>query len=84
MATYLRCATHQFCADFLSGKLRSAEDAREAAKKALLSSKPINRKNTAVRKARKRPPEEVRGISEQYKPSDHIVTVRMVTSTETC
>eukprot|EP00600_Ochromonadales_sp_CCMP1393_P015319 CAMPEP_0175033116 /NCGR_PEP_ID=MMETSP0005-20121125/21810_1 /TAXON_ID=420556 /ORGANISM="Ochromonas sp., Strain CCMP1393" /LENGTH=555 /DNA_ID=CAMNT_0016293677 /DNA_START=477 /DNA_END=2144 /DNA_ORIENTATION=- len=41
----------QFCANFLSGKLRSAEDSKEMAKKALQSALPVNPKNKAARKA---------------------------------
>ena len=56
----------QFCADFLSGKLQSAADAEEAARKALLSVKPINPKNKASRKKRLDPPEQVTGVAEQF------------------
>jgi len=56
----------QFCADFLGGKLRSPEDAKEMAKKALLASTPINPKNKASRKAKREAPEAVKGVSEQF------------------
>lgn len=56
----------QFCADFLSGKLRSAADAEEAARKALLSVTPINMNNKAVRKERKKAPAVVTGVAEQF------------------
>lgn len=56
----------QFCADFISGKLRSAHDAKEMAKKALQSAIPINQKNKATRKERRSAPKQVQGVSEQY------------------
>eukprot|EP01032_Pedospumella_encystans_P022442 gene22442-25423_t len=56
----------QFCADFISGKVRSADDAKEMAKKAIQSVLPINPKNQAVRKAPKKAPAVVQGISEQF------------------
>ena len=56
----------RFCAEFLSGKLRSALDAKEMAKKALMSVVPMSRKNTAKRQAVRAPPEVVRGISEAW------------------
>ena len=56
----------QFCADFLSGKLKNKADAEEAAKKALLASTPINTRNTATRKQRKKAPKIVTGVSEQF------------------
>mmetsp|Transcript_5623 Transcript_5623/g.9247 ORF Transcript_5623/g.9247 Transcript_5623/m.9247 type:complete len:748 (-) Transcript_5623:127-2370(-) len=56
----------QFCANFLSGKLRSAEDSKEMAKKALQSALPVNPKNKAARKAVKQAPQVVQGISEQF------------------
>lgn len=56
----------QFCADFISGKLRSISDSQEMAKKQLQSSKPINLKNKAIRKSVKEAPEERRGVSEQF------------------
>jgi len=56
----------QFCADFISGKLKSEADAKEMARKALQSARPLNTKNTATRKARKKAPEQVRGVSEQF------------------
>jgi thioredoxin-like negative regulator of GroEL len=56
----------QFCADFISGKLRSISDSKEMAKKQLQSSKPMNLKNKAIRKSIKEAPEERRGVSEQF------------------
>ena len=56
----------QFCADFVSGKLRSPDDSKEMAKKALQAAIPINQKNKAVRKERKKVPESTRGVSEQF------------------
>ena len=68
----------QYCADFISGKLRSAHDAAEMAKKALMAAKPINPKNTAARKERKKAPEVVTGVSEHFgdgKLGDEAITV---------
>ena len=45
------------------GKLRSAADTAEMAKKALQSSTPINPKNTAVRKQRKGAPAAKTGLN---------------------
>lgn len=56
----------QFCADYISGKLRSPDDAKEMAKKALQSALPINPKNRAVRKETKKAPAVVQGVSEQF------------------
>ena len=56
----------QFCANFLSGKLKSAFDTTEMAKKVMQSVRPVNPKNKASRKERKTAPKEKRGISEQY------------------
>lgn len=56
----------QFCADFLSGKLKSAFDTSEMAKKVMQSVRPVNPKNRAKRKDKKQAPKEVRGVSEQY------------------
>eukprot|EP01036_Dinobryon_divergens_P028294 gene28294-37225_t len=56
----------QFCADFISGKLRSPEDSKAMARKALQAAIPINQKNKAVRKERKKVPEATRGVSEQF------------------
>lgn len=56
----------QFCADFISGKLRSPEDSKAMARKALQAAIPINQKNKAVRKERKTVPESTRGVSEQF------------------
>lgn len=69
----------QYCADFISGKLRSEADSAEMAKKALQAARPINPKNKAQRKERKQAPEVVRGISEQFGDGnagdDSVVTV---------
>ena len=71
----------QFCADYLSGKLKNKADAEEAAKKALLASTPINTRNTATRKQRKKPPKVVTGVSEQFGDGNvgdkSVVTVTM-------
>jgi hypothetical protein len=56
----------QFCADFISGKLKNAADAEELAKKQLLAATPLSSKNTPKRKEIKKPPEQVRGVSEQF------------------
>mmetsp|Transcript_36873 Transcript_36873/g.73380 ORF Transcript_36873/g.73380 Transcript_36873/m.73380 type:complete len:717 (+) Transcript_36873:43-2193(+) len=56
----------QFCADYISGKLRSPDDAKEMAKKALMSAVPINQKNKAIRKETKKAPTVVQGVSEQF------------------
>jgi len=56
----------QFCADFISGKLQTAADAEEAARKSLLSVNPINPKNKAKRKKRREAPNQVVGVAEQF------------------
>ena len=56
----------QFIANFLSGKLKSIEDTKELAKKALMSALPINPKNKATRKELKKEPEVKVGVSELY------------------
>jgi hypothetical protein len=56
----------QFCADYLSGKLKSKADSEEMAKKALMSTTPINRKNSVKRKDRRAPPDQRTGIAEQF------------------
>ena len=56
----------QFCADFISGKLKSAKDAEELAKKQLQAAKPLSTKNTPKRKPKKAAPEQVQGVSEQF------------------
>ena len=56
----------QFCADFISGKLKSVFDTTEMAKKVMQSVKPVNPKNKAERKKKKEAPKEVKGVSEQY------------------
>lgn len=56
----------QFCADYISGKLASAKDAEELAKKQLLAARPASTVNTPKRKPVKQAPEQVRGVSEQF------------------
>lgn len=56
----------QFCADFLSGKLRNIDDTKEMAKKALQKAIPLSSKNKAVRKDKQAPPKVVQGVSEQF------------------
>ena len=56
----------QFCADFISGKLASAKDAEELARKQLLAARPLSTKNAPKRKPVKEAPEQVRGVSEQF------------------
>ena len=56
----------RFCAEFLSGKLRSADDAKAMAKKSLTSTVPMSQKNRAVRQQVRPPPEVVRGVSEAW------------------
>ena len=56
----------QFCANFLSGKLKSPDDSKEMAKMALQSVLPLNPKNKAERKERKTIPAATRGVSEQF------------------
>jgi thioredoxin-like negative regulator of GroEL len=69
----------QFCADFLSGKLQSAADAEEAARKALQSAAPMNQRNKAKRKRRLDAPDQVTGVAEQFgdgnKGDDVVVVV---------
>jgi len=56
----------QFVANFLSGKLKSIQDTKEMAKKALQSTIPLSTKNKAQRKEKKSAPESVQGVSEQF------------------
>lgn len=56
----------QFCADFLSGKLRNIDDTKEMAKKALQKAIPLSSKNKAMRKEKQAPPKVVQGVSEQF------------------
>ena len=56
----------QFCANFISGKLRSPDDAKEMARKALMATVPINPRNKAVRKEVKKAPEQVQGVAERF------------------
>lgn len=56
----------RFCAEFISGKLKSVNDTKEMARKALQSVIPISQKNKATRQDVKKPPEVVRGISEAW------------------
>ena len=56
----------QFCADFISGKLKSVFDTSEMAKKVLQAVKPVNQMNKVQRKEKKKAPKRVQGMSEQY------------------
>lgn len=56
----------QFCADFISGKLKSVHDTSEMAKKVLQAVRPVNQMNKARRREKKRAPKRVQGVSEQY------------------
>lgn len=56
----------QFCADFISGKIKSADDSKEMAKKALQRATPLDTRNQAVRQAVKAAPEVVKGVAEQW------------------
>lgn len=56
----------QFCADFISGKLKSAFDTSEMAKKVLQAVTPGNQMNKAQRKEKKKAPKKIQGVSEQY------------------
>jgi hypothetical protein len=57
---------NRFIAEYLSGKLRSVDDSKEMAKRALMATTPMNKKNTAARKPRKQPHEQVRGVTELF------------------
>lgn len=56
----------QFCADFLTGKIRSPEDSQLFAKKQLALSTPLSSKNKAIRKEPKKPPPVQRGVAETF------------------
>mgnify|MGYP003385852118 FL=1 len=56
----------QFCADFLTGKIRSPADSQSFAKKQLAHSTPVNNKNKAVRREPKKPPPVERGVAEGF------------------
>lgn len=56
----------QFCADFISGRLQSAQDAEELARKQLQAASPLSTKNKPKRKPPRQAPEQVRGVSEQF------------------
>jgi thiol-disulfide isomerase/thioredoxin len=56
----------QFMANFISGKLKNADDVKEMAKRALQKITPINMKNKAIRQEKKSIPEIKQGISEQF------------------
>ncbi|CAM9282168.1 unnamed protein product, partial [Laminaria digitata] len=58
-----------FTAAFLNGRLQSSVDAR----KAMVASRPFNTHNTVRRKKKRTPVEEVRGVSEHFKPKDAVV-----------
>lgn len=56
----------QFCADFISGKIKSVADSKEMAKKALQRVTPLDTRNQAQRKEVRKAPEVVQGVSEQW------------------
>lgn len=56
----------QFCADFISGKIRSVDDAKEMAKKALQATVPLSSRNKVTRKERKKPIEKQQGVAEGW------------------
>lgn len=59
----------QYCADYLSGKLKTKQDAAESAKRAL-QKVTLNKKNVAARKEPRQLPERKRGVSEQFGDGD--------------
>jgi len=71
----------QYCADYLSGKLKTEADIKAMAMKQLQAVNPINQKNKAVRKDKKKAPEIKTGISEQFgdglKGDDAVVAVNL-------
>ena len=71
----------QYCADYLSGKLKTDADIKAMAKKQLQAVTPINQKNKAVRKEKKKAPEVKTGVSEQFgdglKGDDAVTTVTL-------
>ena len=79
----------QFCADFLTGKIKSANDAKELAKRALQSATPISQKNKAIRQKRKEYSKDAkRGVSEQFgdgaEGDDAIAVVTLKNFEEIC
>jgi thioredoxin-like negative regulator of GroEL len=56
----------QFCADFISGKIKSVDDSKEMAKKALQRATPLDTRNKAQRKEVRKSPQVVQGVSEQW------------------
>lgn len=58
-----------FAAAFLSGRLQSSLDVRNA----MVVSRPFSTHNTAHRKQKRLPLAEIRGVSERFKSKDAIV-----------
>jgi thiol-disulfide isomerase/thioredoxin len=56
----------QFCADYISGKIKSIDDSKDMAKKALQRAIPLDTKNQVIRKAIRSAPKVVQGVSEQW------------------
>lgn len=56
----------QFCADFISGKIKSVTDSKEMAKKALQRATPLDTRNQAQRKDVRKAPDVVQGVAEQW------------------
>jgi len=57
----------QFCVNFLSGKIKNANDAKELAKKALVAATPISSKHTPKRRRTKEFTQDAKiGVSEQF------------------
>ena len=75
----------QYCADFLTGKLKNAADTEDMAKKALQASK-LNTKNKAVRSKIKPAPDTVVGVAEPFGDGeggdDSITLVNLANFTE--
>eukprot|EP00904_Undaria_pinnatifida_P005915 jgi/Undpi1/2453/HiC_scaffold_13.g05833.m1 len=67
-----------FAAAFLSGRLQSSLDVRNA----MVVSRPFSTHNTAQRKQKRLPLAEVRGVSERFKSKDAIVQVTRETFTQ--
>lgn len=70
-----------YCADYLSGKLKNEADIKAMAMKQLQAVNPINQKNKAVRKEKKKAPESKTGVSEQFgdglKGDDAVIAVNL-------
>lgn len=62
----------QFTSAFLSGRLQRSQDTQ----KAMVSAAPYSKHNTVRRKAKRKSPPEVPGVSEELKPQDAILQVR--------